>query len=73
MKDNNTAEGLNVKTINGKHGSFQVLRVYIPKFSKWIEENKDKNDCITLALYPRREADEYNNTHTPKKFTSNNQ
>ena len=69
--NNNIAEGVNIKTINGKYGSFQIIRVYIPKFTKWMQENKDENNCVTLALYPRKEVDEYNNTHTPKKFTSN--
>ena len=65
--NNEIADGVNVKTVNGKHGSFQILRIDVKLFEDWMNKNKCDNH-VTIAIYPRKEKDEWNNTHTPKLF-----
>lgn len=59
--------GMNVKTINGKYGSFQILKVDVEAFNEWVNTN-NKGRYLTIAIYPRKDPDMFNNTHTPTFF-----
>ena len=62
------AKGINIKTINGKQGDFLIARIDISRFTDWTSSRVDENFLLTIALYKRRQKDQYGNTHTPVYF-----
>jgi hypothetical protein len=67
-KHQDFAQGVRVKTIKGKHGDFQLLKIDVEDFTAWAEKNKNEHGNVSIALYKRKVVDEYLNSHNPVKF-----
>ena len=62
------AQGVRVKTVAGKYGDFQLLKIDVEDFMEWANKNKNEYGNVCIALYKRKNADEFLNTHNPVKF-----